>query len=311
MKVLHISDNALSGAPFRLVQVQRLGGVEARLINRFHAFDRRVYPRDLLMDDDPEVLTRLIEEADLVHFHNNWLDTTHLFHALPRARDLLRRKPCLVQFHSPRFPQFETALRAPGLTRLVVAQYQVRLYPECLPVPNAVPIDDPLHRPLDLENDPPVVAFTPPQCEDTETWGRKGCQETLGVLRQGFRHWWASEVPWEETMRGRQRCDIAIDEVVTGSYHMCSLESLSQGLATVAGLDARTVDALEIVTGTRQHPWIVATPATLRSELTRLVEDAAYRRAMRQAARRYMERFWSPEVVTRKFLDIYHGILEG
>jgi hypothetical protein len=309
VKILHLSDGALSGAPVRLAQVQRLGGLEARMLNVDHAFGSRVYGHDALMDDGPDLVTRLLEEADVLHFHNWWRES-FLFATYPWAWELARDKPSVIQFHTSRRPHHEASLAEPSLLKLVVAQYHVRFYPECRPMPNAVPIDDPLHRPLGVENDPPVVAFTPPQCEDTEGWGRKGARETLPVLESGFRHRFITEAPWEKAMRLRQECDIAIDEVVTGSYHMCSLESLSQGLATIAGLDAQTVDALELVTGTREHPWIVASPETLRLVLRELVEDDGFRQAKRREAREYMERHWNPAAIAARYLEVYTEALE-
>jgi hypothetical protein len=115
---------------------------------------------------------------------------------------------------------------------------------------------------------------------------------------------------WREAMEARRCCDIAIDEVVTGSYHMCSLEALSQGLATVAGIDPQTVDALELVTGTREHPWIVAGLDTLRARLTELSADRAYLQARREASRAYMVRHWRPAVLAAKFRAIYEKVLE-
>ena len=62
------------------------------------------------------------------------------------------------------YKKFEEALQEPSLTKLVIAQYQARLYPECLPVPNVVPIYDELHRPTWKENEVPLVSFTPSSC---------------------------------------------------------------------------------------------------------------------------------------------------
>jgi hypothetical protein len=291
------------------MQVQRLGGLDARLISyRKKDHPRRAYPHDLLTSDDPALLVQVLEEADVLHYHN-WWDRC-LLEDHPWMWERIARKTAVLQFHSPRSEQYEDILRQPALVKLVVAQYQVRQYPECRPVPNALPIDDALHRPAGAENEPPVVAYTPSHCEDLPDWDNKGCGITLEVLRDGFRYVVVTDTPWEETMRIRRRCDVAIDEVVTGSYHLCSLESLSQGLATVAGLDAETVDALERLTGTREHPWIVATPETLRERLTELMEDGAYRRAKRQEARAYMERHWSPGAIARTFEAIYAEALE-
>jgi hypothetical protein len=310
VRVIHLTEGNLSGAPFRLAAVERAAGIDALMLYHRNDADANDYPCDLLTREPRDRLAPLLAGADLIHFHNCWRDSpTFAIH--PWIWEIIGDKPAVFQVHSPRNgdPVFEAALREPALTKLVIAQYHVRQYPECQPVPNAVPIDDPLHRPLFVDNEPPVVAFTPPNCHRSG-WHDKGCAATLQVLRQGFRHLVKTGAMWSEVMRERARCDIAIDEIVTGSYHMCSLESLSQGLATIAGLDELTVDALEEVTGTRRHPWIVANPATLHRELTRLVEDAAYRQAQRQAARQYMETFWHPRVIAARFAAIYDGVLQ-
>jgi hypothetical protein len=111
-------------------------------------------------------------------------------------------------------------------------------------------------------------------------------------------------------MQARQRCDIAIDEVVTGSYHMCSLEALSQGLATVAALDDLTVDALERVTGTREHPWVVARLDSLERRLRELCDDPAYLQARREQSRAYMVRYWHPRRLVENMRAIYARVLE-
>jgi len=310
MRVIHITEGNLSGAPSRLAAVERTGGIDALLLYHRNDADTNDYPYDHLTSEPREVLAPLLAAADLVHFHNCWRGSA-AFAVHPWMWDIVGGKPAVFQVHSPRRgdPIEEAALREPALTKLVIAQFHVRQYPECQAVPNAVPIDDPLHLPLFIDNQPPIVAFTPHNCHRSG-WHDKGCAPTLQVLRQGFRHLVKNGALWAEVMRERARCDIAIDEIVTGSYHMCSLESLSQGLATIAGLDELTVDALEQVTGTRRHPWIVATPQSLHRELTRLVEDAAYRQAKRVEARQYMETFWNPRKVAARFAAIYAGAAE-
>jgi hypothetical protein len=312
MRVVHVSDSLLSGAPFRLAQIQKLHGIDARNITAetktSYGPIQRSYPFDLLSTDAEEVLRAVLEAADIVHYHQRWQDCM-LFQSHPWAWPLLKDRPSVFQFHTPRVDWMEPILRDPKLIKLVVAQYQVRLFPECIPVQNAVPIDDELHRPLNVRNRPPIIAFTPPDCR-YGGWWNKGCDETIRILAGGYRHVVVTDRGWRETMEVRQRCDIAIDEVVTGSYHMCSLEALSQGLAVVAGLDEKTVDALEVVTGTRVHPWIVANLDTLDRSLTALISSADELSFNRQASRDYMERYWSPEVLVRKFRAIYDLVLE-
>ena len=84
------------------------------------------------------------------------------------------------------------------------------------------------------------------------------------------------------------------------------LERPPRGFAENALLSPRGA----LVTGTREHPWIVATPESLRERLTELVEDGAYRRAKRREARAYMERHWSPAAIAGRFEAIYGEALE-
>jgi hypothetical protein len=312
MRVLHISDNPLSAAPVRLSQIQNLCGLEARLISREDYTNdgrrKRVYPSDLFAAAPEETLRPILEATDIVHYHQHWKDA-EVFDVHPWSRDLLKDKPSLIQFHLPRSEHNKEVLQDSRVIKLVIAQYHVRMYPECIPVQNAVPIDDNWHRPLNIYNEPPIVGFTPPDCK-ADSWWDKGCKGTKRVLASGFSHRIVTDRSWRESMEVRQRCDIAIDEVVTGGYHMCSLEALSQGLATVAGLDETTVDAIEMVTGTRQHPWVVATPDTLHRRLSELVADRAYLRAKREEARNFMVRYWHPEVLVEKFRKIYALVLE-
>jgi hypothetical protein len=313
LKILHISDNLMSGAPYRLARVQAAAGLEGRVVNHLaytnQGARRREYPHDQLHGDSESVLRPVFEQADIVHYHQRWKDGL-LFEAHPWAREVLFPKPSLIQFHVPRDDRMERVLRDPRVVKLVVAQYHVRLYPECIPVPNALPIDDELHGPAWIANDPPVVAFTPPDCH-SRGWWDKGCAATRAVLeRGGFDHVVVTDRSWREAMEARRRCDIAIDEVVTGSYHMCSLEALSQGLATVAALDTLTIDALECVTGTREHPWIIAGLDTLQDRLRELVDDRDYLWQARAASRAYMVRYWRPEILAAKFRALYERVLE-
>ena len=69
-------------------------------------------------------------------------------------------------------------------------------------------------------------------------------------------------------------------------------------------------DALEAVTGTREHPWIVARPNTLYRELKRLVADPGHLAAKRREGRAYMERHWTPRKIVEHFEDAYAEALE-
>src|SRR5215469_2445035 len=79
MKVLHLSDNPMSAAPFRLARIQNLCGLEARLITRDDRANdgprQRVYPADLLAGAPEDVLRPIVEAAEIVHYHQRWRDS--------------------------------------------------------------------------------------------------------------------------------------------------------------------------------------------------------------------------------------------
>ena len=308
MKVVHISDYPLSLAPYRLSLVQKEGGIDARLINYSDRYPSGLpFLHDVLVQESLDLATQLLEDADVIHYHDAWKNGL-VFQNYPHLWEVVKNKPSAIQFHSFRWPHFEESLQEPSLTKLVIAQCQARFYPECTPVPNAVPIYDEFHQPTWTENEVPVIGFTPSNCEDKRPWTYKGCAETMDVLKDKYQYKFATQVPWKEAMATRSSCDIAIDEIITGSYHMCSLEALSQGLATIANLDELCIDALEKVTGSRKHPWIIASPDTLESKLNHLIEDKAFLKSKRQESRKYMEKYWDPQALADRFRNIYEQI---
>ena len=57
MKVLHLADTPLSGAPYRLMQVQRIGGMDARLISHRNFYSNTspvFYEADILLQNGPK-----------------------------------------------------------------------------------------------------------------------------------------------------------------------------------------------------------------------------------------------------------------
>ena len=99
-----------------------------------------------------------------------------------------------------------------------------------------------------------VLFFAPSRKDPTWTiekgqtrWDTKGYDETLKLLSYVTRKCPKIEprirysVPHDECLTEKRRSDIAIDELVTGSFHISSLESLSQGIPTLAYLDQRSI----------------------------------------------------------------------
>jgi hypothetical protein len=328
------------------MKVQRIAGLDARLICGMDKFGgrSRLSWQDLLVSAARrDEIMEVLRNADLVHIHNRWTKQK-LFHLWPEALAIVKAKPKVLQFHSPRDALLKDtpdsfALECP---KLVVAQYQWRFYQDATPVPNVVPLDDAWHTPawsvtkptgttawsLDLgsslpgstdgspygkyttgslhDGRPLSVAFSPSNLTD-RGWDNKGYRATRELLRKmpdiDHRIFVGMELP--KLLLERKSAHVVIDEVMTGSYHMVSLEALAQGQVAIANLDSKTVDALELVTGTRRHPWTCCSLRELPDVLRQLQNDRRLLELRMLGSRRYIEKYWDPFRVTQLYQEAY------
>lgn len=328
MNVLHLANTPLSGAPYRLMQVQRIGGINARLISHRSTFDRyssMVFPSDILLQDDRSnrekreqgvcysrgEIYELFEDADILHCHN-YLTDLYLFRLFPHLKKYLKTKIVIFQVHSPRvsLKHVEKDLKHKDVAkRLVVAQYQVRQYPEATPVPNAIPVDDESFTPLHRINCPPIITYSPSNTS-LRDWNNKGYPETISALKR-LTHPYGIDIitntPNVECLERKRRADIAIDEIVTGSYHLNTLEALSMGLVAICGMDDLCKAALCGYTGTDHHPIVIANPQNLSLVLDGYLNDKDMLIEKQRESRDFMKLHWSEKRLNEFFTRIYMG----
>jgi hypothetical protein len=316
IRVVNVCDNPIAGSPISLSKALNKWSdnqVWSRHICSTDRNDSRVYDSDLLLGvHSYEEIRKVMEEADIFHFHSHYSKQT-LFNKHPELWDICLSKPRVWQAHSQRsitWMDIEEGVRDPAARHLVIGQYQPREWPECTPVPNIVDITLPELTPYPREWRGPLrVAYSPSRIGLTG-WDDKGHAETVPILQKFVdRRLLTAEVihdvPYRECLTRRGRAHIAIDEIVTGSYHLCSLEALSQGLATMAGLDMLQLQTIKDISGAEWHPWIIAIPETLKHRLAACVQDPAmvYNTAM--MGRRWMEKYWHPRDMCQRYVDIY------
>lgn len=139
MKILHLSDTALSGAPIRLSRLlHEYSGHASRHIVWIPTFQWRSFDNDLVgceMTDDQ--LEYWLNWADVYHFHNRW-QRQEIFKRVPFKH---RKKPSVIQIHSPRESEDFFEELASGVPLAPVAQYHPRQWPEKrFVVPNVVDV---------------------------------------------------------------------------------------------------------------------------------------------------------------------------
>ena len=326
MKVLHLSNTPLSNAPNNIVSVLNSSGHEARvLLGRKQNLNKVFVGGDLWLTLSLDELRSAFETADVIHLHNfAW--EQDIFQAHPSLVEVAKRKPCVVQYHSPRHSteSFEATLTDPFFKgrRAVVGQYHPRLYPECeWIVPNPLPLDHPPYSTVRLEAKwdgtlPLSVAYAPSNI-NLRGWDYKGYDQIAPVL-QRLAHGRViqkniiTNQPYSTCMTHKSWSHIGIEEFFTGSYHLSFLEFLALGCCTIGYMDAQTQGVLEVLVGEdvcRELPYVdVQNPEGLEAALAYYAANPASAKAMGYAAHKWMNEHWSPKKTAAHFVRMYEHI---
>ena len=105
----------------------------------------------------------------------------------------------------------------------------------------------------------------------------------------------------------KQGADIGIDEIVTGSYHMSSLEYLGLGVACFANLDEQTEKVVKDLTGATELPWIKANKITFEETLRKLVVEKSWPE-LGMRSRGWMETYWNPKALVSHYNEVYSDL---
>ncbi len=288
-------------------------------------YGARVFEGDLSWLDDRDEAMGEIEAADVLHLHR-FMDFSEKPFGLD-FEDLHKRGKALIrQFHANpnvmanRFDWPVSHIVDDPVPQLVIGQFHERFYPRARVVPNIVPVDDERYTPLVGSADSVTIFFAPSETTRSawdSRWETKAYPETQKMLQKLASRYRQVEVdirtetPFAECLQARRRSQISIDELATGSYHLSSLESLAQGIPTLAYLDHRTQWTVRSLTGATELPWINvhldAAPGILES----LIEDSELRAALGAYSREWMIKYWRDRDMVQHYVRAYSDLLEN
>lgn len=328
MRVLHVACTPLAGSPIRIVSALRQHlAIDARLVVLApNAYGRRTFAQDWVWDKDREAVIDFAHTADIIHFHH-YFDFSHN----PFGFDfctVLRRAMPVRQFHStPYFiaqgdPAKISEVVNSEAAQLVVCQYMERYFPRARLVPNIVPLTDPAYTAASKPPSPVRIVFSPSGnrtawcAEDPYArWDTKATPETRRVIERAVaRHRNVvadviMDTPHADCLLRKRQAHIAIDDLSSGSFHLSSLESLAQGVPTLAFLDQRTQQVIQIVARTSDHPWINTTLDDAGAILDELIDSPELLQALGHTARQWMLDHWSDAVMVRHYGMAYDDLL--
>jgi hypothetical protein len=328
MKILHFSLTPLAGSPIKICNaLNRHTDISARLaVKNPDAYGTRTYEQDLVWDNNRDEIIELASKSDIIHLHN-YLDLESRRFEPINFNDLVKKGIRVIrQFHTglPKLAKImqksTTEILDNPLPSLVLAQFQERHYPKARIVPNIIPINSELYTPMKNKEKSTLNIF----CAPTEIigawesrWDTKGHPETekvLDLLEAKFNNVKKKivyDTPHTECLQLRRQCHASVDELVTGSYHLSGLESLSQGLCTFGYIDARLRAVLLELTGAGSHPWINVPIEHFEDVATDLLNDPDRIISLGNVSRKWMETYWDEKILVQHYVKAYEDLLEN
>jgi hypothetical protein len=320
--ILQISRTNCAGAIWRIHDaINKYTSHTCRTITASDTTNGRKFQHDVFLHQVHEV-KHLIGKADVIHFHN-WVD--HESPEMAPFKHLLKDKYKVLQYHTePSLLQKahkRDVVNRDDIRTLVIAQKHVRFYPKSTPVPNMIDIYDPRLVPIPTKHQKLKVIYTPSDLKSyaiySNTCCGKGYSGVNAILKklqaEGLiEYTLITDKRWEELMPIKQQHDVCIDECVTGGYHLCSLEALSQGLVTIGWIDDQTKDAIRQIVGyDTTLPWVNTQQHELEATLRRLAADPELVEKLKISGRSWMENNWNPNRLVQHFTNVYEQVTTG
>jgi hypothetical protein len=313
--VLHLSDTTLSGSPIRIMKLTNKysKNYKARHCVWNPVIFKRVFELDVVGKESNEhELRALLDWADIIHYHNRW-KRQEIFKFLSI---LPPNKPSVIQIHSPKdWENFSEEIES-GLPIAVIAQFHVRQWNNLsYIVPNCVDIFESTYMPM--ENKPirntPIVSYAP-SSTNGHGWNSKGYEVISRDLKRmklanRIIYQLIIEKPHNIAMELKRGADIGIDEIVTGSYHMSSLEYMAMGIPCFSYLDSLTAKVVKDLTGAEELPFINAGRDKFLPVLQSIITDKSYIE-LGKSTRLFMEKYWNPQALLSHYEEMYKDLVK-
>lgn len=331
MNILFLSKTPVSNAPIRLANLFNKYDPDISCISLsfftssiqmpHHVF----WKKPSISSEEMEKFRSLIEWADILHIHNDIPCNNHTMFQIIRDSGI----PTVFQIHSAVEIIEETykyiQSNIPIQKLLCIAQYHTVFC--SLPhdtVRNVVDIYDQCLLPKYNDHTKLHITYSPSNTKSMKhvetgrlsSWGYKGFQDTQPILKRltddGYiTHEIFHHRPFLEMIVERNKGDMHIDDLRTGSYHLSSLEGLSQGKVVLCFLESWMQDFLcrflecEAIT----LPWVNTTYHTLRQNIIELCKDTNKVKEIQQKSRQWMETYWTPMMIIENYKRIYEEIV--
>lgn len=255
-----------------------------------------------------EEIEYLLKESDIIHFHMTADEDITL--GPFKVKDYIKGKIIVHHHHGhPDFranpDKYRKKYKEKKRNKLLVSTPDlIKLLPEATWIPNLIPINDELYKPIQKETKRIKICHSPTRRE------LKNTKLFINVINKLINEGLPVEMELIENtkhtdcLERKRRCHILFDHL-QGYYGVSSLEALSQGLCVVAGIDAWCKKYLDEFSNGMPIPWVIAKKDNLFDKLKQLIGDKDLIYEHSTYSRVYMERIWNPERIVKKLERFY------
>ena len=113
-------------------------------------------------------------------------------------------------------------------------------------------------------------------------------------------------MPHDEARKAYGRADVIVDQLLTGSYGLFSVEAMAMGKPVVTWISDFMKEKYP-----PELPIVSANPDTIEDRLRYLLTHRGELPALGQAGRRYVERYHDHNKIAAQVLDVYRKMIDG
>lgn len=297
MRIAHVSRSAISGAPGNLSDA----------IEKYTDYNSVWLRRGA--DSNIEYEYQL-NRADIIQWHNN-VDMEIYPH--------VKHKKNFLLYHSPPdnddiWMQYNNI--SEDITRMVIPHFHagLKVYQDLVRARNVVDLSTwkfDKYRTNDVVN----ITYSPSSTE-YGVWQRKGVSQHKTVFHRIKQHFGSRvnvdlimNTSYYDCITRKARSDIVVDECVTPSYHLSSLEGLALGKPTVCWVDDRVQQILSECTGSDTQPFHSVYVGWLEDYLIDMIERGSdYLKREGVKAKKWFDTYWQPVDIVNEYIRIYQTL---
>lgn len=336
MNILHVTNTDPAGSVANFVRAMNtFTPHRTRLIatQRIPSFDFLNDIHDLY--DGGDEVEALLKQADVIHFHKVDSDFSFEFELArgPRRfemKDFVKGKKIVHHIHgAPSERNFvqETAEKyksrraivlasTPDLEEMYLAQgVDIRYFPNCVPINDVRYLPSASDEPLTGEDgvSKRYVVFQSGTHSILKNMHliRDVMDRVMKDLPVFFLHTSPEKIQPLDTALRHKRISHVVFDHIEGYYGLSSLEAMSMGKATIAGLNTYCKLAIANFFGidTAHLPWVDAhDEATVEAAIRMLIIDHDKRREIGSESRKFMEEVWSDAAVAKRMAQFYQSL---